>query len=307
MKADIIMMRKHESSEEGVFEIMQIYSRDVNGLFSSSSFFLSWALGFGWSSNGGAALVDLAKVVHGELWSLDDLDLGNKDRLDLHDRMALLDNFTLDLLFDNGLAKVLNVGGLGLGLHDRDHGLADGAALGLLSIASLLVLVEALGEADSEHADDELISGADVNLSFNESAVLAHDRGKFISAEAHAGEVGKDIVLFDIDDLPVEKAVGVRLLFSKIAVGKFENTVLDIVGWSLAASGLMRNCETNVSLLEKGWNEDVTPFLLEERILLDLLGGFAAGLLRLTHVERAGPKPSGALFPKIQFTKCDSL
>ena len=142
-------------------------------LFSFGRWFLSW--GFCNNRCALASIVDLAKLVHGELWSLDNLDFSNKDRLDSHDWSASFDNLGFDGLINEGLAEFADVAAFDLLLHAADHLLAKLAALGLLGVAGLLGWVELLGEADGEHAKDETIGCLGINLGFDKSTILAHN------------------------------------------------------------------------------------------------------------------------------------
>merc|ERR1712213_299526 len=83
--------------------------------------------------------------------------------------------------------------------HDLNHLLADGADLGALSIAGLLDLVRPLlGESNTEKTEKEAISGAYINIGFNESLPLLHHGAKFVSGKVHAVEVGEDVAALDL-------------------------------------------------------------------------------------------------------------
>ena len=85
-----------------------------------------------------AALVQLLELLVGEGWSLDHLDLRDEHVLDLHDRLALLDDVALDGLVDDLLAEVGDRARLGGLAHQLDALVPDLAALALLRVARLL-------------------------------------------------------------------------------------------------------------------------------------------------------------------------
>ena len=255
-----------------------------------SSLFFSWSGNF-WSLGNNSALVELAELFAGDDWGLDNLDLGHVDVLDLHDALALLDDFPLDVLGNKAGAEFVDWELLGLLLHASDHGVPEFPLLALLGIASLLV-VDLLGETEGEESEDVAVDGLDVNLSLDEGAVLPHEGGHLIDREPHASENSEDVVVDDIDRLPGEEAVGVGLLLDEIAVRKLEDAVVEVVSWDLTTSAFVRDCETDVALAEESWNEDMAPFLLKEGILLDLLISLSTLLLGFTHLQIKGrPKP----------------
>ena len=77
------------------------------------------------------------------------------------------------------------------------------------------------------------------------------------------------------------------LLLDKVTVRKFEDAVVEVVSWGLAAGAFVRNSETDVTLLEEAWDEDMTPLLLKEGVLLHLFAALSALLLGLAHFKRS--------------------
>ena len=255
--------------------------------FSLLLSFSSWLDSGGWS----LGWLDLhgLEFLDGHFWSLEDLNLGDVDGLDLEDVLALLFDALLDGHVDKELDELAD-GNLSDGLgDDLGHGVTKLALNRVLGVASLLVAVKALGEAHSEDTEDEGIRCLDLDGGVDEGTVLAEDGSKLVGGEAHTSKAGIDDILGS-DGLPLEDTAVGTVLWSAVSMGDLEDTISKVVKWNLTTSWAVGDSNTHITLSEEAGDENMPPLLLQERILLNLHGGLAVALRSFTQIKKDGQR-----------------
>jgi hypothetical protein len=176
------------------------------------------------------------------------------------DALGSLLDLTTDRLGDELLDELLEVRALSLAAHDLGHLGADLTELRRLSVGGLLDLVAvALGEADSEEAEDVTVSGLDVNRGLNERLPLADERAELVGGEVHAVERGQAVLARNI--LNAELDLAERLLLVVVEVGERElkDTALERVVGVLETLGAVDKSLAGVAVLKERRGLDVVP------------------------------------------------
>lgn len=95
--------------------------------------------------------------------------------------MGCLLNLTTDNLWDELGGELSESASAGLTLNDLGHLLADGSDLGRSSVCGLLDLVRsALGECNSEEAEEVVVGGLDGDVGLDQGLPLADKRSELV-------------------------------------------------------------------------------------------------------------------------------
>jgi hypothetical protein len=165
-------------------------------------------------------------------------DISSTHVLERVDALGGLLNLAANDLGDQLLGELSQSAGAGLALHDLGHLLADGPDLRRSGVGGLLDLVgPALGEADSEEAEQVVVGGLDDNVGLNEGLPLADERAELVGGEVEAVEVGQAVLALDLVDAELDLAEGVVLILLEIGEGNLEYPSLEGVVGVLQTGG----------------------------------------------------------------------
>ena len=223
---------------------------------------------------------------------LGNIDLGSLEHLHLADQGVLHGVDAVALLLDastNGLSGELGDQRGEIALRDfldddGAHLSTDGVDLGVLSVASLLVLVGLLaGESDAEHAELVTVGGVHFNIALNESLPLLDHGAELIASNVHSVEESDALVTLNIFHTESHLAVTLFLVLVEIAEIGFKHTTLKTFGSNFKTGSTGDKSLAHIAFLELVGSTDVIPFLLSHGInhlltltlLVNLLLGFA--------------------------------
>ena len=126
----------------------------------------------------------------------------------------------------------------GLALDDLGHLPSDGTDLGGRGIGGLLDLVgAALGESDSEEAEEVVIGGLDGDVGLDQALPLANKRAQLVRGEVETVEVGQAVLALNLVDPELDLAERVVLVLLEIGQGDLEDSSLQSVVGVLETGG----------------------------------------------------------------------
>lgn len=157
---------------------------------------------------------------------------GNTYVLEGVDALGRLLNLAANDLGDELGDQLLQAAASGLALDDLDHLLADGTDLGGCGVGGLLDLVwAALGEGNSEEAEQVVVGGLDGDVGLDQRLPLAHERAQLVRGEVQAVEVGQAVLALDLVHAELDLAERVVLILLEIGQGHLDDAALQgIVG-----------------------------------------------------------------------------
>ena len=206
------------------------------------------------------------KLLNVELGELEDLDLVDGDVLEGEDGRAALFAFLADGVGDELGNQVLDFAAADFASDDVEHALADGADLGALGVAGLLDLLRAaLGEGDSEEAQQVAVGGLDIDVGFNEALPLLDHGAELVLGIGHAVEVGQAGLALDFIDAQAELTEGlVFALGVQVTQAEFEDTSLQAIFSRTQTLSAVDEGLTSVAVGEAGGGTEIVPFLAGE-------------------------------------------
>jgi hypothetical protein len=134
-------------------------------------------------------------------------------------------------------------------LNDLGHLLSDSPNLRGGGIRGLLDLVgSALGECNSEQAEEVVICGLDCDIGLNQGLPLSDERSEFVGCEVKTVEVGQAVLSLNLIDSEFDLSERVVLILLEIRQRNLEDSALQCIICVLETSGSVDESLANTAI-----------------------------------------------------------
>ena len=141
--------------------------------------------------------------------------------------MSSLLNLTTDNLRDELGCELCEGAAGGFALNDLGHLLSDSSDLRGGGIGGLLDLVgAALGECNSEQAEEVVVGGLDCDIGLNQRLPLSDQGSQLVGCEVETVKVGQAALALDLIDTELDLSESVVLIFLEICQRNLEDSAL---------------------------------------------------------------------------------